>query len=48
MKTIFANLTLRQRVTIGLIVVAVAAGMYALVHWQKEADFRPLYTGLAP
>jgi len=48
MKTILANLTLRQRVTIGLIVVAVAAGMYALVHWQKEADFRPLYTGLAP
>ncbi len=48
MKSIFANLTLRQRVTIGLIVVAVAATMYALVHWQKEADFKPLYTGLAP
>ena len=48
MKSIFANLTLRQRVTIGLMVVAVAATMYALVHWQKEADFKPLYTGLAP
>src|ERR1017187_976825 len=48
MKSVFANLTLRQRVTIGLMVVAVAAGMYALVHWQKEADFKPLYTGLAP
>ena len=48
MKSVFANLTLRQRVTVGLIVVAVAAAMYALVHWQKEADFKPLYTSLAP
>ena len=48
MNRIFANLTLRQRVTIGLILVAVTAGLYALVHWQKEADFKPLFTGLAP
>jgi flagellar M-ring protein FliF len=47
MKSVFANLSLRQRVTIGLMVVAVAAAMYALVRWQKEADFKPLYTGLA-
>ncbi len=48
MKSVFANLTLRQRITIGLMVVAVAASLYGLVHWQKEADFKPLYTGLAP
>ncbi|MGB9456905.1 MAG: flagellar basal-body MS-ring/collar protein FliF [Bryobacteraceae bacterium] len=48
MNKIFANLTLRQRVTIGLMLVAVAAGLYALVHWQKEADFKPLFTDLAP
>ncbi len=48
MKSVFANLTLRQRITIGLIVVAVAASLCGLVHWQKEADFKPLYTGLAP
>ena len=48
MKSVLANLTLRQRVTIGLIVLAVAGSLYALVHWQKEADFKPLYTGLAP
>jgi len=47
MKRLFANLTLRQRVTIGLMVAAAAASLYALVHWQKEADFKPLYTGLA-
>jgi len=48
MNRIFANLTLRQRVTIGLVLVAVVAGIYALVHWEKEADFKPLFTGLAP
>jgi flagellar basal-body M-ring protein/flagellar hook-basal body protein fliF len=47
MKSVFANLTLRQRITIGLAIVAVAAGIYALVHWQKESDFKPLYTGLS-
>jgi flagellar M-ring protein FliF len=48
MKNVFANLSLRQRVTIGLVILAVAVGIYALVHWQKEGDFKPLYTGLAP
>lgn len=48
MNRLFANLTLRQRVTIGLMVAAAAASLYALVHWQKEADFKPLFTGLAP
>jgi len=48
MNKAFANLTLRQRATIGVIVLAVATGLYSLVHWQKEADFKPLYTGLAP
>jgi flagellar M-ring protein FliF len=48
MKNVFASITLRQRITIGLAIVAVAAGMYALVHWQKESDFKPLYTGLSP
>ena len=36
-----------QRITIALVVVAVGAGLYALVHWRQESDFRPLYTTLA-
>ena len=28
-------------------IMAAAAGIYALVHWKQEADFRPLFTGLA-
>ena len=48
MNKILANLTDRQRITILLVAIAVAAGLYSLVQWKKEADFRPLFTGLSP
>ena len=48
MKKILANLSARQRITIALVTVAVAAGLYSLVQWRKEADFHPLFTGLSP
>ena len=48
MKKILANLSLPQRITIGVVVVLVAVGIYGLVHWRREASFRPLFTGLAP
>jgi len=48
MKRILANLSLRQRITIAAMALLVAGGLYALVHWRQEADFRPLFTGLAP
>jgi len=48
MNKLLANLTVRQRITIGVTLVAVAASLWALVRWQKEADFKPLFTGLAP
>jgi len=48
MKKILANLSLPQRITIGVVVVLVAIGIYGLVHWRREAAFRPLFTGLAP
>ncbi|MBZ5725110.1 MAG: flagellar M-ring protein FliF [Acidobacteriia bacterium] len=48
MNKILANFSLRQKITIALAVVLVAAGVYALVQWQKESDFRPLFTALAP
>ncbi len=43
-----ANLTTRQRITILVVVIAVGASLYSLVQWKKEADFRPLFTGLSP
>jgi flagellar M-ring protein FliF len=48
MTKILANLTTRQRITIAVVFVAVAAGLYSLVQWRKEADFHPLFTGLSP
>lgn len=46
-RKLIANLSVMQRITIALAVVAVGAGLYALVHWRQESDFRPLYTTLA-
>jgi flagellar M-ring protein FliF len=48
MKKILANLSLRQRITIGVVAALVTTGIYALVYWHKESDFKPLFTGLAP
>jgi len=46
-RKVLANLSVTQRITIALVVVAVGAGLYALVHWRQESDFHPLYTTLA-
>src|SRR5437763_7798336 len=47
MAKLLANLGLRQRITIVVAVVLAGAGLYALVHWKRESDFRPLFTGMA-
>ena len=47
MKRILANLSVRQRITIVLAALSVAAALYGAVRWQQEADFRPLFTGLS-
>jgi flagellar M-ring protein FliF len=48
MKQILANLSIRQRISIAVAILIAGAGVYALVHWHKERDFRPLFTGVAP
>jgi flagellar M-ring protein FliF len=48
MKRILANLSLRQRITVLLVAALAGAGLYGLVRWRREADFRPLFAGLAP
>jgi flagellar M-ring protein FliF len=47
MTKILANLSFRQKVTIAIVVLAVVAGLYSLLQWRKESDFRPLFTGLS-
>jgi flagellar M-ring protein FliF len=48
MKKLLANLSMRERITIGIVLVAALAGLYSLVQWKKEAHFKPLFTGVAP
>lgn len=48
MNSILAKLSIRQRITIATVALVVGAGIYSLVHWRQEADFKPLFTGLAP
>ena len=45
MKKLLANLSLAQRLTILAVSLAAAGGIYALIHYQKESDFKPLFTG---
>ena len=48
MKKILANLPMRQRIIIAAVLLAAAGGLFMLVQHQREADFRPLFTGVAP
>jgi flagellar M-ring protein FliF len=48
MKNILAKLSLRQKITIAAVLLAAGGGVYLLVEHQREADFRPLFTGVAP
>src|SRR3954453_2017089 len=47
MKKVLANLTIRQRITIAAVALLVGFGVYELVRWQREADFKPLFTGIS-
>ena len=46
--SLFTNLSLRQRLVIGVSAVALIAGLYAFVSWQTERDFEPLFDNLDP
>src|SRR5215813_14187710 len=47
MQRLLARLSMRQRITIVSVAVLVGAALYYVVQWKKEADFKPLFTGLA-
>ncbi len=48
MKRILANLSVRQQITIAVTALLVLAGLWSLVRWNRESDFKPLFTGVAP
>src|SRR5882724_2612584 len=48
LKRLLTSLSTSQRWTIVVATILISAGLYGLVHWEKESAFRPLYTTLAP
>lgn len=46
-KRILASLSTGQRIITVAVVLLVLGGIYSIANWRKEADFKPLYTGLA-
>jgi len=48
MKELLAKLSIAQRISIAVVALLVGVGLYALIHRQHEADFKPLFTGLGP
>jgi flagellar M-ring protein FliF len=48
MRKILASIPVRQRIVMAVVLAAAASAIYLLVQHQREADFRPLFTGVAP
>src|SRR5215831_12120358 len=48
LKRIFANLTMRQKLSLAAAALAAAGLLTGLLHWNKERDFKPVYSNLAP
>src|ERR1041384_1858856 len=44
---ILAKLTIRQRISIAAVALLAAFGVYELVQQRREADFKPLFTGVS-
>jgi len=47
MNSLLSRLTNGQKISLGVAVVAVIASLFGFLKWNKERDFRPLYTGVA-
>jgi flagellar M-ring protein FliF len=46
-KKLIANLSLKQRVSIGVAAIAVIACLLAFARWNRERDFKPLFSELS-
>lgn len=46
-KKLFFSLSLAQRISLGVALLAIVGGVLAFSHWNTERDFKPLYTGLS-
>jgi flagellar M-ring protein FliF len=48
LKKLYASLTLKQKISIGIAALAIVLAIVGFSKWHKEQDFKPLYTGVAP
>jgi flagellar M-ring protein FliF len=48
LKKLLASLSMPQKIGLLLALAAVAVGIPAFTHWQKESDFKPLFTNMLP
>lgn len=44
---LFSSLSLRQQLTIAAVVILVGFGIFGFVRWNRERDFKPLYSNLS-
>ncbi len=47
LRRLVGGLTLRQKLSLVAAAALVGGGLYGLARWNRERDFRPLYTGIA-
>ena len=47
LKNLFASFSLKQKISMAIMAIAVLAAIYGLANWHREQDFKPLYTGVA-
>jgi flagellar M-ring protein FliF len=47
-KKLFASLSLTQKIGLAAVLLAIAGGIPLFTHWQRERDFKPLFTNMAP
>ncbi len=47
LRNLLANLSLKQRMSLIVAALLVGGGLFAVTQWNRERDFKPLYTGLA-
>jgi flagellar M-ring protein FliF len=47
-KNLISGLTLTQRASFAVAMLIAGGAIFAIVHYQREGDFRPLYSSMAP
>jgi flagellar M-ring protein FliF len=47
-RKLIASLSVSQRIMLVAAAILVVAGVFGLVHWRKESDFRPLFSNISP